>query len=252
MRQEEIKYILVADSHLSGEDTDPATGEFFVMLDRIASFILRQKKDSRPALVFLGDIFELWIAVRGYENSCHERFLAWCGKYKEEFPVYFIEGNHEFFVTGRYGKNFSCCTAGQIERDGVVFLHGDLINLTDWKYRSLRILLRNPFTAFLLYLFADSGGKSVAEKIRNTLKGSNLENKKYFPFSFMKERAYSLFKNDKGILIAGHFHDQHIFSSENGLQHIYTLPAWKRENGYIGCLSSDGKMTVFPWQKLPD
>ena len=252
MRQEEIKYILVADSHLSGDKSDPAAEDFFAMLDRIASFILKRKKEARPALVFLGDIFELWIAVRGYENSCHERFLAWCRKYKEEFPVYFIEGNHEFFVTEKYGKDFSRCTASQIERDEIVFLHGDLINLTDWKYRSLRILLRNPFTAFLLYLFADFGGKSVAEKIRNTLKGSNLENKKYFPAAFMEQRAYSLFRNNKGILIAGHLHDQHILSSENGSQHIYTLPAWNMEKGNIGCLSSDGKITIFPWHKLPD
>ena len=252
MRQEEIKYILVADSHLSGDDSDPAADGFFAMLDRIASFILARKKGERPALVFLGDIFELWIAVRGYENTCHERFLAWCRRYKEEFPVYFIEGNHEFFVTGKYGKDFTFCTADRIERDGTVFLHGDLINLTDWKYRSLRILLRNPFTAFLLYLFAGFGGKVVAEKIRMSLKESNLENKKYFPAAFMEQRAYSLFKDKKGILVAGHFHDKHILSSENGLQHIYTLPAWNRENGYIGFLYSDGSITVCPWHNLPD
>ena len=44
MRQEEIKYILVADSHLSGDDSDPAADGFFAMLDRIASFILETSK----------------------------------------------------------------------------------------------------------------------------------------------------------------------------------------------------------------
>lgn len=240
-------YILIADSHLSDE---ASTEEFFRMLDCICAFALKKEKSCRPALVFLGDIFDLWIAVPGYERECHRRFLLWCRKYKEEFPIYFIEGNHEFFVAFRHKKDFTFCTANMIREKALVFLHGDMVNLSDWKYRCLRALVRNPGTALLFCLFARYGGTALAEKVRNCLKKTNLEHKKYFPVSFMEKRASQLLKGEKLWLVAGHFHEQHILCEENSGRKICILPAWDKEKGLAGLLSSDGKCTVASWQKL--
>ncbi|MBR2365477.1 MAG: metallophosphoesterase [Lentisphaeria bacterium] len=247
MQSGSLRYIFIADSHLSDPES---TESFFSMLDCISSRLLKMEKGQRPALVFLGDIFELWIAISGYETESHCRFLSWCRKYKEEFPVYFIEGNHEFFVSSRHKGDFSRCTADFIRKDEFVFLHGDGVNLTDWKYRSLRILLRNPVTAFLLYLFSGTGGTFLAEKIRKGLKNTNLENKKYFPAAFMVKRACSLLKKDNGILVAGHFHDTHILHAVSSSRKIFTLPAWNQTAGLTGFLFSDGKLVIDSWYKL--
>lgn len=240
-------YILVADSHLSDGES---VKKFFAMLDCISSHLLAMEKQERAALVFLGDIFELWIALPGYEEEVHLRFLAWCRKYKEEFPVYFIEGNHEFFVSFRHRKNFTIASKDLIRDGNIIFLHGDLINLRDWKYRSLRILIRNPFTAFLLYLFAGFGGTSLAEKVRTGLKKTNMENKKYFPASFMEKRGEQLLQGKTDFLIAGHFHNTHFLQDESLDRKIFVLPAWEEKKGLAGFLSRDGKLKIAPWQKL--
>ena len=89
-------YILVADSHLrpGGEDA------FFAMLDRIRQY--------HPAgVIFLGDIFELWIALDGYESDIHFRFLQWCREAKAQFEVGFIVGNHEFYLSHSHSDAFS-------------------------------------------------------------------------------------------------------------------------------------------------
>ena len=113
-----IRYILVADSHLPDEPA--GTEEFFSMLDSLARFASSFEKEKRPSLVFLGDIFELWIALPGYEKESHRRFLDWCGRHREEFPVLFIEGNHEFFVSFLHRKSFTFCTANRIRENDTV------------------------------------------------------------------------------------------------------------------------------------
>ena len=247
MRSDEMKYIFIADSHLADpEDTE----SFFSMLDRISCSLLAMEKDRRPSLVFLGDIFELWIAIPGYEAECHSRFLSWGRKYKEEFPVYFIEGNHEFFVVRRHWKDFSCASTNHIRDGKMIFLHGDQINLFDWRYRTLRIVTRNRISAFILRLIAGSCGTFLVERIRKTLKKTNLKNKKYFPAIFMENTAELLLENESGCLVAGHFHQKHILSAKEGSQKIFTLPAWDKNQGFIGILSSDGIFHTGLWQDL--
>jgi len=51
-------YILIADSHLNGEDDFQP---FYRMLKRISSL------SSDYAVVFLGDNFDLWFAIPDYE-----------------------------------------------------------------------------------------------------------------------------------------------------------------------------------------
>lgn len=248
MQSGKNNYILIADSHLSNEESAES---FFAMLDCISSSLLAVEKEKRSSLVFLGDIFELWIALPGYEEEYHLRFLAWCRKFKEEFPVYFIEGNHEFFVTQKHGKDFTLSSPALIRKKNVIFLHGDGVNLADWKYRSLRILIRNPFTAFLLSLFAGFGGTFIAEKVRKGLKKTNLENKKYFPASYMEKRAEQLLTGEKTVLVAGHFHNTHLLQEKGSpARKICILPAWDKESGLAGILSADGKFMTANWQKL--
>lgn len=80
--------IIIADTHLS--PTKGNIPEFFQMLDTF--------KKNNEDLVFLGDIFDLWIALPRYESDFHRKFLAWCREQRNHRIIGFIEGNHEFFV----------------------------------------------------------------------------------------------------------------------------------------------------------
>ena len=55
--------ILIADAHTGKANV----GAFFEMLEAIA--------DTGETVVFLGDIFDLWIGLPRYETDQHRRFL---------------------------------------------------------------------------------------------------------------------------------------------------------------------------------
>ena len=135
-------YILIADCHIRAHSD--AEGDFFEMLDRIDAV-------NPKGVIFLGDIFELWIALKGYESFGHAQFVEWCSEHKKRFEIGFIEGNHEFYVSETHRDAFSWIDDVSHTLDnGVQFIHGDLINRDDRRYLLLRRLIRNPFTRFLL------------------------------------------------------------------------------------------------------
>ena len=91
------KIIFIADAHLV--DAADSSDGFFEFLKKIG--------ESEYQIVFLGDIFELWIAFDAYEEPIHRRFLEWCRTEKERRMVGFLEGNHEFYVAWRHGDAFT-------------------------------------------------------------------------------------------------------------------------------------------------
>ena len=192
------KLLLVADAHLNGGKPQEA---FFDFLDRIS------RLPETYAAAFLGDIFDLWFALRGYETADQKRFLCWCSEERKKRDIFFVEGNHEFFVTGKRRKFFSRAVSRELRLDDLLLVHGDQINRSDWQYKLLRIVLRNPLTCLLTQCGALGGvGPALSWKIRYGLLKVNVEQKKRFPEKEI--RIYLEGKARKGIrqVISGHFH----------------------------------------------
>ena len=126
------RYILIADSHLQGGTEKTAC--FFRMLDALAA--------RKPAgIIFLGDIFELWIALDGYEIPEQKCFADWCRRHSAELEIGFIEGNHEFFVSETHADAFSWITDTRHDLNRTVrLMHGDTVNRRDWKYLLLLVM----------------------------------------------------------------------------------------------------------------
>ena len=231
---------MIADSHVFCGSEEAEI--FFRMLDRLAAL--------KPAgILFLGDVFELWIALKGYETPDHLRFVQWCRTHSAEFEVGFIEGNHEFFVGSAHRDAFSWVTDDRHELDPqVCLLHGDLINRKDWKYLLLRRLIRNPFTKFLLRLFAATIGPRVTDHIRLSLKTSNMQHKKYLPRADFD--AYAAASASRHVIATGHFHVRETFQTVSGAT-VQILPAWTPD-GEIGVLDVSGSLACVPWRSLAE
>ena len=231
-------HILIADCHIREDSAD----EFFAMLDRI--------REYRPAgLVFLGDIFELWIALDAYESAIHQRFLAWCAESIKLFEVGFILGNHEFYLMDRYTDAFSWISeVDHTTPDGIRFIHGDLINRADFRYLTLRKLLRNGFTRRLLKITAGTIGPRVSEKVRTSLKPTNLQYKRTLPESYLAQYARFARKESVRRIFAGHFH-RHVQLDFPDAVPVEILPAWGTA-GEIVLLTPDGKTRCAPWREL--
>ena len=73
--------IIIADAHI--DESRGNESVFFQMLDAI------EKTDQD--VVFLGDIFELWIALPHYEKGSHRSFLTWCETQKRRRTVGFMQ-----------------------------------------------------------------------------------------------------------------------------------------------------------------
>lgn len=232
-------YILIADSHLrpGGEDA------FFDMLDRIRQY--------RPAgVIFLGDIFELWVALNGYESDIHFRFLQWCREAKEQFEVGFIVGNHEFYLTRSHSDAFSWLEEKEhtLKDSGVRVLHGDLIDRSDWGYRLLRAFLRNPVTWFLLKITGRTIGPKVADHVRVSLKPTNQLHKRFLPMPYLKEYSENTAKQKLKKIFAGHFHQHKELDFPEGIP-LEILPAWEAA-GEIILLGPGLKSVCGPWQDI--
>lgn len=232
---ENAPFILIADSHLPADDSVP---QFFEMLDRIA--------ETPCNIVFLGDIFELWIAYPSYESQIHRKFLDWCRKEKKNRIIGFIEGNHEFHVTARYADAFTWVTdsSEMVCGDSLLLMHGDTINRADVGYRILRLILRDPLFRFLTRLTGPIAGKYLSEKIRLSLKGTNMKHKKEFPEEYLEKLSDELEQKKVSLCVIGHFHRKKSF------RNIRILPAWEPD-GEVGIYFPDKReFRIDNWKKL--
>jgi len=113
-----------------------------------------------------------------------------------------------------------------------------------WKYLLLRRAIRNGFTKFLLVLFARTIGPAVADRIRLSLKTSNMEHKKVLPRKELETCAGECAAQGIVSLAAGHFHAWNQFSPSAGTL-VTILPAWDSEEE-IALLDRSGQTALLP------
>ncbi len=231
-------YLLIADSHL---EDGAKLQEFQTLLEKISCLPLS------CGVVFLGDIYELWVALDRYENERHRTFLTWCsGEIKAGREIIFTEGNHEFYLDPCRRKFFTEVTRRDIRRGNVVFTHGDTLNLRDYLYLLMRMGIRNFFTRFLLYLVGPSFGPNLTQRIRLRLKTANMVHKKHFPVDDVKMYLKKLSVRGVRTVFAGHFHAENELNF-CGVQ-MYVLPAFIN-TGEIGVYTVDpDKYELLPWE----
>ena len=207
--------IIITDAHVSKSNGNHAT--FFEML---AFF-----EGSRQDIIFLGDIFDLWVALPRYESELHHDFILWCREQKKHRTIGFLEGNHEFYLAAKRAQAFSWCSADAWYRDddGSLFVHGDQINRRDRSYLAFRKLLRNRVTQFIINNLPF--GPNLAEPFKQVLKQTNTEFKMVFPQKAVEGFAESRFAEGADPIFMGHFHREYIYRNPDA-KSLYMLPDW--------------------------
>ncbi len=92
--------IIVTDAHISKARGNHKV--FYHMLEAI--------EKTEHDLIFLGDIFDLWVALPRYETDIHSKFIAWCLEQKKNRTIGFLEGNHEYYLASQRGQAFTWCS----------------------------------------------------------------------------------------------------------------------------------------------
>lgn len=232
--------VIVADAHIHGGAIGKS-GEFFKMLDHFLKI--------RQDIVFLGDVFELWIALNGYEDELHKRFVSWCAEAKTKRAIGFVEGNHEYYVDSVRAGAFTWTTENlRLMDDGTMFAHGDLLNTADWKYRLMRGLLKSYASKALLSAFAPVG-PAIADKVRIALKGTNMEHRKGLPAGLLEPYAETCGRLGAKRVIIGHFHERGRHLSKSGVE-LHIVPSW-RDAGMVAVLSRpSGNLEFKRWSDV--
>jgi len=207
--------IIITDAHVSKTNGNDAT--FFEMLELV--------KGGQQDIIFLGDIFDLWMALPRYENDIHHAFVAWCREQKRQRTIGFLEGNHEFYLAAEKSEAFSWCSADAWYRDaaGSLFVHGDQVNRRDKNYLVFRKLIRNRLTRRILCHLP--GGPRLAQTVKRRLKQTNHRFKINFPRAEIEAFAESRFAEGADPIFMGHFHREYVYRNRDA-KALYILPDW--------------------------
>lgn len=207
---------MIADVHLTGGDAERDLFETLKMISGLP---------CTCGVVFLGDIFEIWIGTSQYEMENHRRFMVWCREEKTRGrELIFTEGNHEFLISKRRDRIFTTASRCDIRRGNVVFTHGDRINRKDFPYLLLRMVLRNWIARILLFIAGFTFGPALSHRIVNGLKGTNQVHKKNLPETQIRNFMKRIEKQGITKIFAGHFHGQH--DLKEGSVEFHALPAF--------------------------
>jgi len=207
--------IIISDAHVN-----EALGNHTQFFDMLAAF-----EACDHDLIFLGDIFDLWIALPRYEREIHRRFLTWCKQQKQRRTIGFIEGNHEYFLADERKSFFSWCTSSAFWQDelGNVFCHGDQVNRRDRNYLLFRKLMKNSLSKQILRCFPL--GPQFVEYMKVRLKETNLDFRKQLPRQEIEDFAEYRFKEGGRIIFIGHFHREYRYHGHAGGE-LHTVRGW--------------------------
>jgi UDP-2,3-diacylglucosamine hydrolase len=231
--------IIVTDAHISKTGGNHAT--FFRMLESL--------EENNQDLIFLGDIFDLWVALPGYESDIHHDFSKWCRGQKKHRTIGFMEGNREYYLATERGQAFSWCSTDAWYRDdaGTLFVHGDQINRRDRNYLALRKLLKNRVAKLILnYL---PWGPRFAVSGKQRLMQTNTDFRCHLPREEIRVFAESRFAEGVDSIFVGHFHQEYIYRNSDS-KSLYVLPDWFSTQKVTVFDQKSNKVDCLHWNQI--
>jgi UDP-2,3-diacylglucosamine pyrophosphatase LpxH len=166
--------------------------------------------------------------------------------------VRYLEGNRDFRIRmGHEGDALDEATdRGIVERCGgtsVFAIHGDLANAADRRYRTWRRFARSRAAWGLFRLLPLRRRMAAAEALERGMRGSNLEFKRAFPESAVREYAAAILARGHDAVVLGHFHVERDLEAAppSPPGRILVLPEWKGSRRHLR-LESGGALRFEP------
>lgn len=194
--------VVVADAHLGGPG---GNGE--ELAEQLA--VLEPARCVR--VLFLGDLFHLWIGARRFETP-EVRLLAPVIRDLRQrgIRVSYVEGNRDFFLSGgAYGDLFDDYgreVRFEIGDEKYLAVHGDGLNPGDWRYRCWRRLSKNAVSRWLTLRLPPALSNRLVSSTERGLARTNLEHKARIPEGIIRRYAARRLAEGYNVLLVGHFH----------------------------------------------
>jgi UDP-2,3-diacylglucosamine hydrolase len=223
----------VADLHLT-DQRPVSTGRFFRFLQEDVA--------GADALYVLGDLFEAWVGDDhdeqvAYDTAQRLRALAASGT-----PVYFMHGNRDFMLAGRYAARSGMTLLAdptRIDLYGVptLLMHGDTLCTDDAAYQAFRQRVRHPLSMALLRRLPFSLRRRLARQARTGSESAKASKPAAIMDVNENEVVRVLREQQASRLIHGHTHRpaRHIHAVDGHGCERWVVPDWYTRWGYVVC-----------------
>jgi len=211
---------VVADAHLGGPG-----GSGRALAEQLRA--LRPGDCSR--VVFLGDLFHVWIGSRRFETPEVSRLTPVLRELRERgIRVSYVEGNRDFFLADGaygdlfddYGREVSFDAAGQ----RYLAVHGDGLNPGDWRYRCWRRIAKSAVSRALTFRLPASLGRRLVSSTERGLARTNREHRSRIPGPLIRRHAELRLAEGHDVVLLGHFHAKRRWAVEGG--EVRIADAW--------------------------
>lgn len=223
--------VFIGDVHIDRDD--PSLSDFLKFLKGLS------RRTSR--IVFLGDLFNIWIGGHGMEQPHQTAVLEVLTELRSQgVVVRYLEGNRDY----RIGHNYvgtaidDASDEGLVEQQGghsFFVTHGDLVNVADRQYRMWRRFSRSAPVWALVRLLSERRRVAMAESLEKRMRQTNLAYKQAFPEAQARAYAAIRFREGHDIVVLGHFHVEKDLSAEiDGVERrILVLPEWHESRRHL-------------------
>jgi UDP-2,3-diacylglucosamine hydrolase len=222
--------VFIGDVHLDRDDPD---------LDAFLGY-LRGLGRTAGRIVFMGDLFNLWIGSESLEQPHHRAVVACLkGLRASGTEVHYLEGNRDYRIAQAHGGSaFDAVGRIELREDwgglAIWAAHGDLVNVGDVQYRSWRRASRSSPAWWLFQAIPRSRRFAIAESLERRMRSTNLTMKREFPEALVRAYAEPHFRAGDDAVVLGHFHAEHELSGgPGGRGRIFVLPEWKGSRRHL-------------------
>ena len=216
---------LIADAHLG--DARAAPEPFLAMLGQLP---------EARAIVFLGDLFKVWLALPKYWNSDVRAVIEGFRRLREAgSEIVFVVGNREFLLprsdaaVQNLGLPFDHVVHGMcvVEWGGRRYglTHGDVVNRGDRQYLRWRRFSRGPLVSGAFRAMPGPVARGIAVWLEGALARTNREIKIRYPAAEVSAFAQAVTPGLDGFFI-GHFHRDETLPSGTGRGFLRIVPDW--------------------------
>jgi len=228
--------VFVGDVHL--DRGDPDLGAFLDYLRGLAA--------SARRIVFMGDLFNLWIGEPDLEQE-HHRSVAELLRAlrKGGTEIHYLEGNRDYRIACRHARDlFDAATPDGLDETWggtrVFAAHGDLVNVDDRQYRTWRRLSRSNLAWAVFKAIPRKRRFAWAERMERSMRATNLDQKRAFPDDLARRYASPYFARGYDAVVLGHFHlERELGPGIPGSRgRVFVLPEWKGSRRHLRVTAS--------------
>lgn len=211
---------LVADAHLGGPG---GSGE------DLAAQLLELPERGCRRLVFLGDLFHVWVGDKRYETQEIRRLLPVIEQLRRSgVSVYYVEGNRDFFLPqSPYALAFDGLAREvrlEVGKKRYLMVHGDGLNDRDWRYLAWRGLSKSAPSRFLVTHVPHGVAHRIVHTTERRLARTNWKHKIAVPEAAIRRYAEQRLGEGFDVVLLGHFHEARSFALAGGEARV--VPAW--------------------------